>query len=133
MERNLDLVFPVKNMQLASAGAGGNEYIGLTPASGELWIVDFACMLHDDNAAARVLSWNWYDGATNTVLYGTPAAVALSIYVQLYGNVFTGGKPLVCSASRYLRAGVVAAGAGKKVYLNAIVRKIRGVEPWSDD
>jgi hypothetical protein len=51
---------------------------------------------------------------------------------QLYGNIYTGGKPLVCSYASYLQAGIAAATVGKKVAINYVVRKVCGVEPWTN-
>jgi hypothetical protein len=131
-ERNLDLVLPVAHAQLLSAGAGGNEYVDLRPPVGELWIVDTANMLHDDDAAARTILWQWYDGATGVVLWQSAAPILYMVYTQLYGNVESGGKPFYLSNASWIRAGALALVAGHKIVINYVVRRVLGVEPWTN-
>lgn len=137
MERSLNVVFPVKNGTESSAAGDGaaTVYASLQPPVGQLYIVDFASMWHDDNGAARAMYWYWYDGSTRTAMWATPAAIANGLYYALYrhdAGAPSGGLPYVCSYSSFLQAACVAAGAGKKAYLQYRVRVVHGVEPWTD-
>jgi len=138
MERDNSLVLPLENGQKESAAGDGaaTVYASLAPAVGQIYIVDWACMIHD-NVAVKAVAWYWYNGVTRTSMFAV-AGVASTTYTQLYGQVAgglgiqSGGHPLICNPTSYLQAGCVAAEVGKKVYINYLVRMIRGVEPWSN-
>lgn len=132
MERSINLVLPRGNGQNASAAGDGAStvYAELRPAVGNLYIVDFAGLIHDDDAASRICAWLWYDGVTYTPLHAY-AAFPLNTYQYLYEDLKL-PHPLVCSYTSYLVASCVAPQAPHKVYLNYVVRKLHGVEPWLD-
>lgn len=137
MERAIDLVLPLKNGQVESAAGDGaaTVYASLRPPLGEVWLVDWAMLLHD-NAAAKVCAWYWYDGSTRTTLF-MAGSIASTVYVQVSGIMTTvlgcfPTMPIQVNYASYLQAGCVAAEAGKKVYINYMVRRICGVEPWTN-
>lgn len=130
----------IANGQNASAAGDGaaTVYASLQPNEGELWIVQLAVMMHDDDAASRIMAWYWYDGSTRTALFSTVDAIAQATYVPLCGTrqfaaanisgLSSCGSPIVCDHNNYLQAGCVAPAAPHKAYLNYVVRKIRLAE-----
>jgi hypothetical protein len=119
----------------AAAGGTGIAFSRLTVPPGEIWRVDFGIALHDDDGGARVLTWNYYDGAQVVALDGGQS-LAAGVRYQLYGGLITGTvqgaiavpEPLVLNRNGYIEARVGAAMVdGHLVNLSAIVRKIKGV------
>lgn len=137
MERSINLCYPVEfGTKSSSAGDGAaTVYATLQPPVGQLYLVDYAAMWHDDNGGNRVMYWYIYDGSTRTALWATPTAIANGLYYPLYrsdAGCPNGGHPFLLSYSHYLQAACVAAAAGKKAYMQYVVRVIHGVEPWTN-
>lgn len=121
----------------SSAGAGGSEYAELAPGVGVEYDVYEVVGYHDDNAAARDTFWSMSDGST--VLYRSTVNIA-QLLRQDYMSTVTGtsvignshkANVLTLHHGQYIRFNVTALGAGKKAYLQAIVRARRGLPEWA--
>lgn len=121
----------------SSAGAGGAEYGELAPAAGVEYDVYECVGYHDDNAAARDTFWTFSDGTT--VLYRSTNNIA-QLLRQDYMSTVVGtsvignshkANVLTLHHGQYIRFNVSALGAGKKAYLQAIVRVRRGLPEWA--
>lgn len=134
-----DTTGQLKHGQASSAAGDGaaTVYASLRPDEGEIYIVHLAVMMHDDDAASRIMAWYWYDGSTRTAMWSTVSAIAQATYVSLFGanqiaagtlSYLGAGGPLLCTRNSYLQAGCVAPAAPHKAYLNYLVRKIRTTE-----
>lgn len=122
------------------AGAAAATTVDLQPAEGEQWVVAWAQGLHDDNGGARTLGFSIHDG-TNALNIGPGVAIANGVCIPLYQTNPDGvaGKagqewqlPLVLNSVCHLTLIGVAIGAGKKLYINALVYVYRGIGPWSN-
>lgn len=118
-----------------SAGAG-TTYCDLKPSDGEVWDILYAEGYHD-GAAAKTVAWYANDGTTNLLLY-TEANVAAATGRNLYDPAYSGkylvqGEPIRVTSGGYLRFAAVDVDAGAHVHVKILVRKWRGVEPWSQD
>lgn len=122
------------------AGAAAGTSVDLQPSAGEQWVVAWAQGLHDDNGAARVIGFQLHDGTTS-VNVGTGVSVANGVCIPFYQTNPDGvaGKagndwklPLVLNEAMHLTLAGVAIGAGKKLYINALVYVYRGIGPWSN-
>ena len=122
------------------AGVAAATSVDLAPAEGEQWVIAWAQGLHDDNGGARVCGFQIHDGTTSINL-GPGVSIANGICIPLYQTNPDGvaGKsgmewtlPLVLNSVCHLTLAGVAIGAGKKLYINALVYVYRGIGPWSN-
>lgn len=122
------------------AGAAAGTTVDMQPSAGEQWIVAWAQGEHDDNGAARVIGFQLHDG-TNSANIGPGVSVTNGVTIPLYqtnpngaaGNAGNDWKlPLILNSTMHLTLVGVAIGAGKKLYIHALVYKVRGVGPWSN-
>lgn len=123
-----------------ATGAAAGTTVDLQPSAGEIWIVAWAQGYHDDNGAPRVIGFQLNDGVSY-VNVGTGVSVANGVCIPLYHTNPDGvaGKsgsdwafPLVLNTAMKLTLVGVAIGAGKKLYINALVYRVRGIGPWSN-
>lgn len=123
------------------AGVAAATSVDLQASEGEIWVVAWAQGLHDDNGAARVCGFQIHDGTTS-VNVGPGVSIANGVTIPLYHTNPDGvaGKsgsdwelPLVLNGKTHLTLVGVAIGAGKKLYINALVYVFKGtgtyVEP----
>lgn len=136
----IDMLLRGIPVPVSLAGAAAGTTVDLAPAAGEIWIVAWAQGLHDDNGGARVCGWQLHDGTTS-VNIGPGVALTNGLCIPLYqtnpdGVAGKGGMewalPLVLNQVTHLTLVGVAIGAGKKLYINALVYKYRGIGPWSN-
>lgn len=134
---NVLQTYPVGKPRIISLdGAATVTPLDLRPAVNTQWLVQVAEGWHDDNGGSRVASWDFYDG-TNTV---TPNSGGIStaqlVYIPIGSSVSTGGawqidgflarQPLLLTRDVYARFNVAALGAGKKIYIRALVLEFSG-------
>jgi hypothetical protein len=112
----------------------------LQPAAGEVWLVAWAQGLHDDTGGARVCGWNLNDGLKNANM-GPGVSITNGICIPLYQTNPDGvaGKsgadwqlPIVLNEKMKVTLIGVAIGAGKKLYINAMVYKYRAIGRWTE-
>jgi hypothetical protein len=120
------------------AGVAAATSVDLAPARGEIWVIAWAQGLHDDNGGARVCGFQLHDGTT-LVNIGPGAAIANGVCIPLYQTNPSGSLagqewqcPLILNEVMHLTLAGVAIGGGKKLYINALVYKFRGIGPWSN-
>jgi len=120
------------------AGIAAATSVDLQPPEGEQWVIAWAQGLHDDNGAARVCGFQIHDGITS-VNQGPGVSIANGVTIPLYHTNPDGiaGKsgsdwvlPLVLNARMHLTLVGVAIGAGKKLYINALVYVFKGIGTW---
>jgi len=126
----------VKNV----AGAAAGTTVDLQAPAGEQWVVAWAEGRHDDNGGSRVVGFQLSDSVT-LINVGPGVSVAMGICCPFYQTNPDGvaGKsgsdwnmPLVLNARNKLTLVGVAIGAGKKLYIDALVYVYRGVGPWGE-
>lgn len=112
----------VKNVE----GAAANANIDLRPTEGEMWEVIEIRAYHDD-PAGLTCHFEYQDNA-NSTLYTFPdhAALAASTYVSLrLDDDFR--QRLTVTFNKFIRWKCTGIAAGKKGYINAIIRIIKGL------
>jgi len=133
-ERNWNFNWPIGNhtvkvITATSTGAGQTDCV-LSPAEGEMWIVDFAEGYHNDDAAARVPSWIINDSNVSTEIW-TSAAIAQFVVQQFYNDT-KWAHPLVLYAPDILQFTCAAVAVGHVVVIKASVRVVKGIpNTWS--
>jgi len=122
---------------LASAGAGGNEYAELAPAAGEEWDVLECVGYHDNSAGALDTFWGVSDATT--VFYRSTVSIAQLLRqdfmstvtgTSVIGNSVKGSGCITLHHTQYIRFNVNTLVAGKKAYINAIIRVRKGCVEW---
>jgi hypothetical protein len=125
---------------LTVAGVAAATTVLLGPVDHEVWVVAWAQGRHDDNGAARVIGFQLLQGIT-TVNIGPGVSVANGVCIPLYQTNPDGvaGKsgadwqlPLVLNAKTALILSGVAIGAGKKLYIDALVYRFKGMGAWTE-
>jgi hypothetical protein len=120
------------------AGVAAATTVDLQPPEGEQWVVAWAEGLHDDTGGSRICGFQVHDGTT-AVNIGPGVSIANGICIPLYQTNPDGvaGKagnewqlPLVLNAKNHLTLVGVAIGAGKKLYINALVYVFKGIGTW---
>lgn len=111
----------------SDGGAGGADVsVAIRPSLGDIWIVRWMYIHHDDNAANRDMRFSAYDGSTEVFLKSS-GAVAMDIqHPYYYGSEHKGATVLTYRV--YAKAYALTVGAGKKVYVYGLVERIQGVE-----
>jgi hypothetical protein len=126
----------VKNVE----GVAAATSVDLQPPAGEQWVIAWAEGKHDDNGGARVCGFQIHDSVTS-VNVGPGVAIANDLCLPLYQTNPDGvaGKsgsdwnlPLVLNERAHLTLVGVAIGAGKKLYISALVYVFRGIGPWGE-
>ncbi len=132
---SLELLLNCLPVVILVQGVAAAAAVDLAAPEGEQWIVASAWGVHDDVAAVNC-GWGFHDGTTEQD--EQYVSVAAGIPVSLYAN-----NPLLANnnGNSFVLPVILnkdfhvtfkgAVGAGKKLYIKAIVYKIRGLEPWS--
>jgi hypothetical protein len=122
------------------AGVAAGTTVDLQPPEYEQWVVAWAQGRHDDNGGARVIGFQIHDGTTS-VNVGPGVSVANGVCAPFYQTNPDGvaGKsgadwllPIVLNAKQHITLVGVAIGAGKKLYIDALVYKFKGMGVWSE-
>lgn len=112
----------------ATSGGAGNTDATIGPAagSGEIWIVLFMTMWHDDDHAARNMQWRASEGGNSLGLHTTASDAALT-YRSLYERMSGAPVPFTLDENSSLIARGVDVTAGHKVNWAGWVHKIKGM------
>ncbi len=104
--------------------------LDMRPPEGELWAPLWVRGNHDD-PAGRNLSWQMIY-PTGVAGLMTPVATAASVYRFLHDDINFRSFRLVTNRNIYVRIRADALAAGKKLYLAALVYKLRGIPVRED-
>jgi len=119
--------FPYGRLKIKwSAGAAASGSLVFRPDDGFQWLVLDAWGYHDDTLSVA-LAWQYYDGTT-VITKAPSTALAANVNWELSRNAIAASSlfnPLLLSREVYaILVGTV--GAGKKLYISALVLEFAG-------
>lgn len=109
-------------ISIASAAAG--VALALRPPEKRAWAIVEAWGYHDDNGGPHTLNWNYTDGVTTISKTGISVAINIQISLLTSTPYLSQGNALHLQYTK-LWSNLISdgMGAGKKLYINAVVQE----------